>query len=69
MPSFRRSLRLSVQTKVLIPVLGFLVLLPVIMAWLVDDRIANQAQVGARRALATADSVFRQGLDGQLLSL
>jgi signal transduction histidine kinase/ActR/RegA family two-component response regulator len=69
MAALRRSPRLSVQTKVLIPVLGFLVLLPVIMAWLVDDRIAYQAQVGAHRDLATADSVFRQGMDGQLTSL
>jgi len=62
MTSAVRALRLSVQTKVLIPVLGILVLLPVIMVWVVDARITHQAQGEARQALATADNVFLQAL-------
>jgi two-component system NtrC family sensor kinase len=69
MTSAGRTLRLSVQTKVLIPVLGFLFLLPVIMGWVVDTRITHQAQGEARQALATADNVFVQALGNRRQAL
>ncbi len=55
--------RLSVQTKVLIPVLAFLVLLPAITLWIVDDHITQQVQVDSRQTLATADTVFLKSLE------
>lgn len=63
--------RLSVQTKVLVPVLAFLALLPAITLWIVDDHISQQVQVDSRQTLATADTVFLKSLDiraGDLLA-
>lgn len=69
--SASRLPRLSVQTKVLVPVLLFLVLLPAITLWIVDDHISQQVQVDSRQTLATADTVFLKSLDiraGDLLA-
>ena len=60
-----RKLRLSVQTKVLIPVLVFLVLLPVITVLIVDKRIDRLARNQASDALATANGVFQRLLQIQ----
>ncbi|MBP6506574.1 MAG: response regulator [Opitutaceae bacterium] len=63
--------RLSVQTKVLLPVLAFLVLLPAITLWIVDDHISQQVQTESRQTLATAETVFLKSLEiraGDLLS-
>ncbi len=65
MPS---SLRLSVQTKVLIPVLACLVLLPAITVGIVNNYIGQQAQEEAAGTLATADAVFRQLVENELQS-
>src|SRR5258708_2003963 len=48
----------SVQTKVLIPVLTFLILLPTITLWIVNEHISNQVTKNARQALSTAEAVF-----------
>lgn len=52
--------RLSVQTKVLIPVLTFLVLLPAVTVWLVSGRISEQMLTDSRMTLATAKTVFEK---------
>jgi|GEM_PF-1921566 len=56
-------LRFSFQTKVLAPVLLFLVLLPTITLWLINRQISGQALAEARQTLTTADAVFRNSLD------
>ena len=56
-------LRFSFQTKVLVPVLAALVLLPTITLWIVDRSISRQVQDEARSTLGTADTVFRQLLE------
>ena len=58
MPSSGSKLRFSFQTKVLLPVLAALVLLPAITFWIVDRYISEQAFVGAKRTLNTANEVF-----------
>jgi two-component system, NtrC family, sensor kinase len=60
--------RLSVQTKVLIPVLACLVLLPAITVWIVDGSTGQQAHDESVGTLATADAVFRQLVENQLQS-
>ena len=63
--------RLSVQTKVLLPVLAFLVLLPAITLWIVYDHISQQVHTESRQTLATAETVFLKSLEiraGDLLS-
>jgi len=65
MPSRGRQLRLSVQTKVLIPVLAFLVLLPAITVWIVNHFNEQEERSGAQATLATADGVFRRLLESQ----
>lgn len=63
--------RLSVQTKVLVPVLLFLALLPAITLWIIDEHITQQVQVDSRQTLATADTVFLKSLEiraGDLLA-
>ena len=60
--------RLSVQTKVLIPVLACLVLLPAITVWIVNRSSARQAHDESVSTLATADAVFRQLVENQLQS-
>jgi len=50
----------SVQTKVLVPVLAFLVLLPAVMVWIVNDHNSRQVQDQASQTLSTARDVFLQ---------
>ncbi len=56
-------LRWSFQTKVLVPVLVFLVILPVLTLWIVNRHIDEQVRTDARQTLATADAVFRNSLE------
>jgi len=65
MPPSGRKFRLSVQTKVLIPVLVFLVLLPAITVWIVNHFNEQEERDGAQAALFTADGVFRRLLEAQ----
>src|ERR1035437_6101857 len=58
-----RRLRLSVQAKVLLVVLGFLVLVPAVTMWIVDERLGLQMHEEARQTLVTAAAVFRKSLD------
>lgn len=64
-----RHRRLSMQTKVLVPVLGVLVLLPALTLWIVDRHIGQQAQDEARKSLNTAEGFFRRSLDLQSAGL
>ena len=56
-------LRLSFQTKVLLPVLAALVLIPAVTLWIVDRSISAQLQEEARHTLVAAETVFKQTLD------
>ncbi len=60
-----RRLRLSVQAKVLLVVLAFLVIVPATTTWIVDDQLGRQMQEEARQTLATAEAVFRKSLDAR----
>ena len=60
-PSF--PLRFSFQTKVLVPVLAALVIIPAVTLWIVDRSISEQMQEEARHTLVTAETVFKQTLD------
>ena len=60
-----RKLRLSVQTKVLIPVLAFLILMPLILLWIVSGEIKRQVLSDGHQTLQTADGVFRQVLESR----
>ena len=55
--------RVSVQTKVLLVLLCFLIILPVFMVWVVDEQTSTLVQQQARRALATAEVVMRKSLE------
>lgn len=59
----RAALRLSFQTKVLVPVLGVLVLLPVVTLWIVGRHIDAQARSDAAQRLVTTRSVFAATMD------
>ncbi len=54
-----RPVRLSFQTKVLIPVVGIMVLLVVLPTWLVNRRMSRQFRTAVAENLATADTAFR----------
>src|SRR5262245_58799652 len=61
----RRSLhpsRLSVQTKVLIPVVGIMALLVAVTMWVVSGRISRQLKREAAQSLVTAEAVFKNTL-------
>ena len=58
-------MRLSVQTKVLLVVLGFLVLLPAVMVWIVDRQTSQLVQEQARQSLTTAGTVLGKSLDNR----
>jgi hypothetical protein len=60
-----RLSRHSLQTKVLIVVLAFLVLLPALTLWIVNDHIQQQMEDEALRTLTTAESVFLKSLDNR----
>jgi two-component system NtrC family sensor kinase len=62
-PLLSRPLRLSLQAKVLVVVLAFLVLVPAITLWLVNRHVSRQVQDEARLTLETAEAVFRQSLE------
>lgn len=55
--------RISVQAKVLIPVLLFLVLVPAITFWTIDDDMRRQVKADSEQTLATADSIFAKLLE------
>lgn len=57
------SLRFSFQAKVLVPVLAFLVLLPMVTIWIINRHVSAEALVEGRRTLTAADAVFRHSLD------
>lgn len=63
MPSVERQIRFSFQTKVLVPVLAALVLLPTATFWIVNRSITRQVEAEARQSLSTAEAVFRQTID------
>ncbi|MBS0633560.1 MAG: response regulator [Verrucomicrobia bacterium] len=63
MPAATGKIRLSVQAKVLFVVLGFLVLLPLLMVWIVDRQTSDLVEDQARQALTTAEVVFRKTLE------
>ena len=65
MPTTAGKLRLSVQAKVLLVVLGFLVLLPAVTVKIVDDALGRQMREEARQTLDTAEAVFRKSLDAR----
>jgi signal transduction histidine kinase len=64
-----RRVRLSLQAKVLVVVLAFLVLVPAITLWLVNRHVTRQMQEDSRQTLATAEAVFRQSLEIRSRSL
>ena len=64
-----QTLRLSFQTKVLLPVLAALVLLPSVTLWMVNRYISGQMEREAQHTLETADTVFRQTLEFQARNL
>ncbi len=59
------NLRLSVQAKVLLVVLGFLVASPTLTVWIVNDRLSRQMHEEARQTLETAEAVFVKSLDAR----
>jgi signal transduction histidine kinase/CheY-like chemotaxis protein len=61
--------RWSVQTKVLLPVIAFLVLLPVVVVWIVNGYVSGQVREQASATLSTADGVFLHLLDNQASDL
>jgi len=63
MPMSQFKFRLSFQTKVLVPVVAFLVLLPAITLWIVNGHITRQVHDEARKTLLTAEAVFRDSLN------
>lgn len=65
MPTGPRKARVSFQTKVLVPVLVVLVLLPAVTVFIVDQHLDQQMQAEAQQTLATARAVFRRSLDNQ----
>ncbi len=65
MPHTARLSRLSVQTKVLLVVLAFLVLLPAATVWIVNDSLTTQMQEESRQTLETAEAVFVKLLDAR----
>lgn len=65
MPDSPRPFRLSLQAKVLVAVIGFLVILPVVTLWIVNDRMRQQMEDEALRTLTTAEEVFLKSLDNR----
>jgi two-component system NtrC family sensor kinase len=52
------TIRLSFQAKVLIPVLAFLILVPVVTSWIVHRRVSAQFEHDSNRKLQTAEKIF-----------
>ena len=63
MPTALGKIRLSMQAKVLLVVLGFLILFPLLMVWIVDRQTSELVQAQARQSLTTAEAVFRKTLE------
>ncbi len=63
MRSSGNKVRFSFQTKVLLPVLAALVLLPGITLWIVNRSMSQQVQNEARQTLTTTEAVFKSSLD------
>ncbi len=68
MAAARQKFRLTVQSKVLLVVLAFLVLLPVVTLWIVDDSLRSQMLVEARQTLDIADKVLRASFDARTVT-
>lgn len=56
-------IRLGLQAKVLIPLIGFLVLIPAITLWFFNTQLQRQMETEARRTLATVEAVFLKSLE------
>lgn len=65
MADARRPFRVSLQTKVMVAVLGVLVALPAVMLWLVDRRLHRQMELDAEIAHSTARGSLLQSLQGR----
>ncbi|MBC7368365.1 MAG: hypothetical protein H7343_16405, partial [Undibacterium sp.] len=63
MPNSSGKFRLSVQAKVLLVVLGFLVLLPVLMVWIVDRQTNRLVLQQEQQALTSAKLVLQKSLE------
>jgi two-component system NtrC family sensor kinase len=59
----RRRFRLGLQAKVLIAVMGFLILLPIVTLWIVNQRMQQQMDDEALWTLGTTQAVFLNSLD------
>ena len=62
MPYSRQTPRLGFQTKVLVPVVALLILLPALTLLIVNRHIGEQMEEEASTTLSTAEAVFRQSL-------
>ena len=62
MSQSRPRFHFGFQTKVLVPVLALLVLLPTLTLLIVTRHIGEQMEAEAGRTLTAADGVFRQSL-------
>jgi hypothetical protein len=56
------AIRMGFQTKVLVPVLALLVILPALTLLIVTHHIGEQMEAEANATLTTADGVFRQSV-------
>lgn len=56
---FRNLFAVSFRAKVLVPIIGVMICLMALTAWIVDRRITRQFEADASRSLATADEAFR----------
>ena len=65
MSALRRKFRFGLQSKVLVAVVAFLVLLPVVTLWIVDRHITRQMEDEAQRTLVTAESVFLKSIENR----
>src|SRR5579871_1469543 len=59
MSRFRKLFEMSFRAKVLVPVIGIMICLMAVTAWIVDQRITRQFEADARQSLTTADEAFR----------
>lgn len=60
-----RKARTSFQTKVLVPVLAILVLVPAVTVFIVNQHLDKEMQVQAQQTLMTARAVFRRSIENQ----
>jgi PAS domain S-box-containing protein len=57
------GMRVPFHTKLLVPVLAFLILIPVFTVWILDRHIDKSAQEEAQKTLTTVRAVFRNSLE------